>query len=252
LNYKETILGIDISTLSLEKIIRTVYDFIERGEKQKVIVTANPHALVLALEDDVFYNSIKNADICLPDGTGVVLASRFFGGAINKRIAGPDFFVQFTDYVNKKGNQLRYFFFGSTEETLKKIQNNIEKSYPNIVISGTYAPPFGDWSEEENKKSLDLINQSGAHVLWVGLGAPKQEKWIERNKDRLNVNVIVAVGAAFDFFAGTKKRSSKMFRDAGLEWLPRFLREPGRLWRRNIVSTPKFLFLILKEKLRRH
>lgn len=244
---KENITGVGVTTLSLEEIIRSMYRSIQEGKKQTIIVTANPHAIVLTREDELFARAMVNADICLPDGVGVVLASRFLGGAIKKRIPGPDFFVKFTDYVNRNGKDIRYFFLGTTEGTLQKIKDKIEQKYPNIEVCGTYAPPFGEWSEDENNRIIELINKRNAHALWVGLGVPKQEKWIEKNRGELDVNVIGAIGAAFDFFAETKRRSPEMFRNAGLEWLPRFLMEPRRLWKRNVISAPKFLLLLVAE-----
>jgi N-acetylglucosaminyldiphosphoundecaprenol N-acetyl-beta-D-mannosaminyltransferase len=246
---KENIRGIGVTTLSIEEVIRKVCRYVEGDKDQKVIVCANPHSLVLAKDDAEFYRSLNNADICLPDGTGVVLASKIIGGKIKKRIAGPDFFMKFTEYANGNGIALRYFFFGSTEKNLLKIKGNMEDMFPHVSVTGTYAPPMGDWSDEENEKITRLIDNSGANVLWVGLGAPKQEKWIFQNRRNLKVNVIGAIGAAFDFFAGTKKRSPKIFRDLGFEWLPRFLMEPKRLWKRNLISNPKFLIQVIQDRI---
>jgi N-acetylglucosaminyldiphosphoundecaprenol N-acetyl-beta-D-mannosaminyltransferase len=246
---KEPIMDIGVTTLSFDELIENVCEYIVGEKEQKIIVCANPHSIIMAKKDEEFFNTLNNADVCLPDGIGVLLASKIMGGKIKKRIAGPDFFMKFTEYASGNGIALRYFFLGSTETNLLKMKGKMEDMFPHVSVTGAYAPPMGDWSDVENEKITYLIDNSGANVLWVGLGAPKQEKWINQNSSKLKVNVIAAIGAAFDFFAGTKKRSPKIFRDLGLEWLPRFLMEPKRLWKRNLVSTPRFLYLIAREKL---
>lgn len=247
LNDKELILGIGVTLLSLGDVVGKVCQIIEGEEKQKVIVTANPHSIILSRRDKEFSQALNRADICLPDGAGVVMASKLLGGSIRERIAGPDLFTVFCEFAHRNSRHLRYFFIGSSDETLRKISEKMAIDYPNIRLTGLYSPPFGEWTEGEDEKIIDMVNDSGADILWVGLGAPKQEKWIYQNRDRLNVNVIAAIGAAFDFFAGTKRRSPRFFRNIGLEWLPRFFLEPRRLWRRNLVSMPRFIALVLGE-----
>jgi N-acetylglucosaminyldiphosphoundecaprenol N-acetyl-beta-D-mannosaminyltransferase len=244
---KEAIIDIGVTTLSFDVLIENVCEYIVSEKGQKIIVCANPHSIIMAKKDEEFFNALNNADVCLPDGTGVLLASKIMGGKIKKRIAGPDFFMKFTEYASGNGIALRYFFLGSTETNLLKIKGKMEDMFPHVSVSGAYAPPMGDWADDENEKITNLIDNSGANVLWVGLGAPKQEKWINQNSGKLKVSVIAAIGAAFDFFAGTKRRSPRFFRNIGLEWLPRFFLEPRRLWRRNLVSMPRFIALVLGE-----
>lgn len=126
----------------------------------------------------------------------------------------------------------------------------MNKNFPNVNVCGTYSPPFkAEFSEQDNQAMADAINAANTNVLWVGMTAPKQEKWIYQNKDKLNVNFIGAIGAVFDFYSGSKKRAPDWVCKMGLVWLPRLLREPGRLWKRNFVSSPLFLIEVFKQKL---
>jgi N-acetylglucosaminyldiphosphoundecaprenol N-acetyl-beta-D-mannosaminyltransferase len=125
----------------------------------------------------------------------------------------------------------------------------VKQNFPNVNVCGTYSPPFkAEFSEVDNQAMADAINAANTDVLWVGMTAPKQEKWIYQNKDKLNVNFIGAIGAVFDFYSGSKQRAPEWVCMLGLEWLPRFLREPRRLWRRNLVSSPLFLMAVFRQK----
>jgi N-acetylglucosaminyldiphosphoundecaprenol N-acetyl-beta-D-mannosaminyltransferase len=184
-----------------------------------------------------------------PDGTGMVIASRILGGRIRYRITGSDIFLGVSEALNQRGN-FRYFFLGSSQETLATIQDNLRNDFPNIEVTDTYSPSFSaDFGHEENRFMIDTVNQASPDVLWVGMTAPKQEKWIYQHKAKLDVGFIGAIGAAFDFYAGTVKRSHPYFQEHGLEWLPRMFREPKRLWYRNFVSFPRFLLRVLMQRL---
>ncbi|PMP69544.1 MAG: glycosyltransferase [Thermodesulfovibrio aggregans] len=214
---------------------------------QKYFVCANPHSLEVARTDSLFREAIEKADLVVPDGIGIVLASKILGGSIRRRITGYDIFYGVSKELNKKKSYF-YFVLGSTEKALQKIRERMEKDFPNIRIVGTYSPPFkSEFSEEENRLILEMINKVKPDVLWVGMTAPKQEKWIYKNKDKLDVKFLGPIGAVFDFYAGIKKRPHPVFQKMGLEWFVRFLMEPYRLWRRNIVSNPKFLLRIIHQ-----
>jgi len=202
------------------------------------------------MEDRKFASAIHNADLVIPDGVGVVIASRVSGGAIAHRITGSDLFTALNHRMNAQ-RRFSAFFLGSTEETLSAIRVKMAEQFPHIRIAGTHSPPFrSEFSENDNRAMLEAVNKSGADVLWVGMTAPKQEKWIFENIDRLQVQVACAVGAVFDFFSGRATRSSPTFQSLGLEWLPRLLREPRRLWYRNFVSSPKFICEVLVHRKR--
>ena len=244
---KEDVLGIKVSTGALDEIVDKILRFAESNSSTLTIACANPHSLMVAQEDREFFEALNDFHILLPDGIGVVSASRILGGKIRKKIGGPDLFRELSRYANDKGG-FRYFFLGSTEDVIKKIRKNMQTNLPNVELVGTYSPPFGEFSEEENHRIIETINECRPTVLWVGMTAPKQEKWIYRNRSRLKVPIIGAVGAAFDYFAGTKKRPQWMI-DRGLGWLFRLISEPRRLWKRYLISAPIFAYLVLKQRI---
>jgi N-acetylglucosaminyldiphosphoundecaprenol N-acetyl-beta-D-mannosaminyltransferase len=209
----------------------------------------NPHSAQIAMSDIVAEQALKAADILVPDGVGVVLASRILGGGIRKRITGSDIFRELSHRLNDKGGA-SYFFLGSSEETLARIRQRMAYDYPNIKVAGTFSPPFKDnFSAADNNIMIEAINKARPEILWVGMSAPKQEKWIYLNKDKLDLKFIGAVGAVFDFYAGNVKRSHPWFLKYGLEWLPRLLQEPKRLWQRTFISAPLFLLRVLRQRI---
>ncbi len=247
----EDILGYRITTKSREVCIKEIVGWLEGGLKRKYFACANPHALEVARHDKLFEQALKSSDLIVPDGIGIVIASRILGGSIRERITGYDIFWNLSVELNKRGGY-SYFFLGSTEENLRRIEEKMKKDFPAIRVVGTYSPPFkAEFSEEENRAMVELINRVQPDVLWVGMTAPKQEKWIYQNKDRLNVKFMGPIGAVFDFYTGRVKRSHPVFQRMGLEWLPRFIRQPRRLWRRNLISNPSFLFRVITHHLAR-
>jgi len=245
----ENILGYPVTTLDRNHCIDQILFWIQSGEKGRYLVCANPHSLEIAETDSLFKEAIMQADIVTPDGMGMLIASKMLNGRIHKRITGSGIFRELSHAINQKAG-CRYFFLGSTQENLAHLQDKMQKDFPNIEIAGMYSPPFNpEFSFEENNAMVDAVNQAEPDVLWVGMTAPKQEKWIYQHKDRLNVKFIGAVGAVFDFYVGTVKRSHPWFLEHGFEWLPRLIQEPLRLWDRTLVSAPKFLMRVLKQKL---
>jgi N-acetylglucosaminyldiphosphoundecaprenol N-acetyl-beta-D-mannosaminyltransferase len=207
----------------------------------------NPHSVIVAEKDALFHEALQSADILLPDGAGVVLAAKVLRNPINERVAGFEFFTAMSRALAVTGKK-RIFFLGSTDEVLAKILARFVREYPMLTICGMYSPPFkSEFTEAENKIIIDRINEAGADVLWVGMTAPKQEKWIYQHIDRLSVSFVGAIGAVFDFYAGTRSRAPVWVCNMGLEWLPRLLEDPKRLWRRNLVSTPLFLLKLGRE-----
>ncbi len=214
------------------------------------LVCLNPHSARMAEGDPAAGAALRAADILIPDGVGVIIASRILGGSIRERITGSDIFRELRRHLNARGDA-SYFFLGSTDETLAIIRNRLSKEYPAIRYAGGYSPPFKTiFSTEENEAMIAAVNKAAPDVLWVGMTAPKQEKWIHQNKDKLNVKFIAAVGAVFDFYAGNVKRSHPWFLEHGLEWLPRLLQEPRRLWQRTFISAPFFFWYVFRQRLK--
>ena len=248
---QEIILGFPVTRQSAADCVSHIAGWVKAGAMNKYVACANPHSLIAALHDPEFAAALKCADLATPDGFGVILASRILGGEIHERITGMDIFLGVSDVLNAQGGY-RYFFLGSTHDTLQKIADRLERDYPHLRLAGMYSPPFKSvFSNEDNYLMIEAINQARPDVLWVGMTAPKQEVWINQNKDKLNVSVIGAVGAAFDFYAGTVRRSPQWFQQHGLEWLPRLLQQPRRLWRRTFVGAPLFLLRVLRQRLTR-
>ena len=244
----ESILGYPVRADSTDVCIRQITSWINSPVAGKYLVCANPHSLEVAQKDPCFQRAIRSADIVVPDGIGIIIASMILGGKIRERTTGMDIFLGLSAVLDSR-KEYRYFFLGSTDENLVRIKDRMSRDFPHIIVAGTYSPPFqSEFSEQENQLMIDTINESHPDVLWVGMTAPKQEKWIYQNRSRLKVKFIGAIGAVFDFYTGTVKRSHPIFREMGFEWLPRFIRQPRRLWRRNFISGPRFLLRVITSR----
>ena len=215
--------------------------------KRQVINTINPHSYVTAKEDKLFFEALHNSDLLIPDGSGIVLAAKFINKQIIKKIAGADLHQHLLESLNKVNGKV--FYMGASQKTLDKIHEKMKIEYPNIIVE-SYSPPFkAEFSDEENQVILNRINDFNPNVLFIGMTAPKQEKWLHTHKAKLNFTIASSIGAVFDFFAGTVERPSDFWINIHLEWFGRLIKEPKRMWRRNYVSTPVFLFDMFLYKL---
>jgi N-acetylglucosaminyldiphosphoundecaprenol N-acetyl-beta-D-mannosaminyltransferase len=170
------------------------------------------------------------------------------GGQISERVTGSDIFHGVLEALNQAGG-CSVFFLGATEETLVAIRVRMAMDFPNVRMAGTYSPPFKQiFSDDDNERMVAAINAVAPDVLWVGMTAPKQEKWLHEEYGQLNVKFAAAVGAVFDFYTGRVKRSHAVFQWLGLEWLPRLVQEPRRLWRRMFISAPIFVWYVLRQR----
>jgi N-acetylglucosaminyldiphosphoundecaprenol N-acetyl-beta-D-mannosaminyltransferase len=213
-----------------------------------IINTINPHCFIVAGKDEFYHDALVSSDIILPDGVGIQIAARVLTGKKVKKIAGSDVHRVLLKQMNN--SEGRCFYLGSSENTLIKIKERLSVEFPDIQV-GVYSPPFKEvFNDEDNLKMIKAVNEFKPDVLFVGMTAPKQEKWVYLNKSKLNVPLICSIGAVFDFYAGTIKRPGKFWISLGLEWLPRLIREPKRLWRRNFISNPLFMLIVMREKLR--
>lgn len=230
------------------KLTRSRAEMENWPEGKFLIDTVNAHSFVLAQKDAVFAESLCSADALLPDGIGIVRACRWLKspGAPAEKIAGADLFAFEMGRLNRRGGTC--FFLGSSPEVLQMIQAKASEQYPNIHIV-TYSPPFKPaFSPEDDRAMLQAIHEAEPDLLWVGMTAPKQEKWLHGHWPKLHIHCHTgAIGAVFDFFAGTTARAPQKWIDLGLEWLYRFLKEPGRMWRRVAISGPVFFWLVFKE-----
>lgn len=214
-----------------------------------LINTINAHSFNTALKDPLFAEALQCGDVLIPDGASIVMACKWLKAKSQpiERIAGWDLFCIEMEKLNQKGGKC--FFMGSSPKVLALIKEKAKKVYPNIIVD-SYSPPFKpEFSEEDNKTIIDAINLAQPDLLWIGMTAPKQEKWAYNHWGELNINCHVGtIGAVFDFFAGTMQRAPIWWQEHSLEWLYRLIKEPKRMWRRYILGNTMFIINILKEK----
>lgn len=217
-------------------------------EGKLLINTINAHSYNTAQKDDLFAEALAKGDALIPDGASIVKACRWIKAKSQptERIAGWDLFDYEMNRLNQQGGKC--FFMGSSEKVLSLIKQRARVEYPNIVVE-TYSPPYKpEFSEEDNRAIIHAINQADPDLLWIGMTAPKQEKWTYSHWHELNIHCHVGtIGAVFDFFAGTVERAPVWWQEHSLEWLYRLIKEPKRMWRRYIIGNTLFLWNMWKE-----
>lgn len=240
------LLGIPIGVDSMESLLDSVSRAIETRAGTFTFACANPHSLVVAEKDETFRRALQACSVVVADGSGVTFAARLMGTEVGPRITGSDFFLGTMRRLDRIGGKA--FFLGSVDPVLQLIKERVAKDFPRVTVE-TLSPPFGTWSAAQQAEVMQRIRASQADVLWVGMTAPKQEKWMHAHAGECGVPVIGAVGAVFDYYAGTVRRAPQWICKLGFEWLYRLLGEPRRLWRRTLVSGPQFAWLLLRERL---
>ena len=214
-----------------------------------LINTINAHSYNTALKDPVFAEALMNGDALIPDGASIVMACRWLKAKSQpiERIAGWDLFEYEMNRLNEKGGKC--FFMGSSEKVLALIKEKAQRIYPNIIVE-TYSPPYKpEFCDEDNRMIIEAINNANPDLLWIGMTAPKQEKWAYTHWNELDIHCHCGtIGAVFDFFAGTVERAPLWWQKHSLEWLYRLMKEPKRMWRRYIIGNTLFIWNIFKEK----
>ena len=230
------------------KIVESKKELEALPEGKLLINTINAHSYNTTLKDTFFAEALMKGDALIPDGASIVMACRKLKAKSQptERIAGWDLFAMEMERLNQKGGTC--FFMGSSEKVLNLIREKAKTIYPNIRIE-TYSPPYKpEFSEEENRAIIEAINRANPDLLWIGMTAPKQEKWAYRHWDELDIHCHCGtIGAVFDFFAGTMERAPLWWQEHSLEWLYRLLKEPKRMWRRYIIGNTLFIWNIFKE-----
>ena len=228
-------------------------------EGKLLINTINAHSYNTARKDSLFAEALTNGDVLLPDGVSIVMACKWIKAKSlpKERIAGWDLFAFEMEKLERESEELRtkseeskiVMFMGSSQKVLDLIVKRAAEVYPHLKVV-TYSPPYKtEFSDEDNKAIIDAIHAANPDLLWIGMTAPKQEKWTYSHWKELNIHCHVgSIGAVFDFFAGTMKRAPMWWQDHGLEWLYRLLKEPKRMWRRYIIGNALFLWNMVKEK----
>ncbi|MFM7244090.1 MAG: WecB/TagA/CpsF family glycosyltransferase [Planctomycetaceae bacterium] len=245
----EMIRGLPVSARTFDDTVRLLTAWVEHRGGTRSFACINAHSAEVAHRDPRFMEALRAADLLVADGAGIVLASMILGGHIRERATGPDLFMAVSRALDRLGGR-SVFYLGGTPETLERIATRHRREFPNLAIAGLLAPPFRAAFSAEDLASIDAaIHAAAPDVLWVGLGAPKQEKLLLDLRPRLAVPLCGPVGAMFDYFAGNVPMPPRWVERCGLHWLYRLIRNPGRLWRRNLDS-PVFLARVTWDRFR--
>lgn len=231
------ILRTNINVTNMEAAVEYIDKNIEKL-KGKYICISNVHTTVMSYRDEAYRKVQNGAAMALPDGKPLSIVSRLRGFRDAQRVPGPDLMPEILKLSEKRG--YTHFFYGSKEETLEKLEKKLLQQYPKLKIAGMYSPPFRALTEEEDKQVIDMINKTNADFIWVGLGAPKQENWMAAHEGKL-CGVMLGVGAAFDFHAGTIRRAPQWMQEMCLEWLFRISQDPKRLLKRYLDTNISFV-----------
>jgi N-acetylglucosaminyldiphosphoundecaprenol N-acetyl-beta-D-mannosaminyltransferase len=242
------VLGVEVSAIRMEDAIATIERWIGEGRREYVCITG-VHGIMECRRDPSLRKIHNQAGMVTPDGVPVVYFLRLIGKKRTERVYGPDLMRKMTAISGARG--YRHFYYGGDVGVAEKLKQTLVRSVPGLQVVGTFCPPFRAMTPDEDRAVVDMINAARPHIVWVGLSTPKQERWMAAHLGRINAPVLIGVGAAFDFLAGTKRQAPKWMQRHALEWLFRLWSEPRRLWRRYATIVPGFSFLAASELLRR-
>lgn len=234
------VLGTWIDAVGWDEAVEQVVSW-GNSRASRYVCVCNVHSVVTATGDAEFRHALGAADMATCDGAPIAWTLRRLGFPKQERIAGPDLMWRYLRRAEALGH--RVYLYGSTDQTLRKLRDRCALEFPRMLVAGTHAPRFGHCSLADDEADIAAINASGANVVFVGLGCPKQEKWMAAHRERIHA-VMVGVGAAFDYHAGTQRRAPVWMQDHGLEWLYRLAAEPRRLMRRYLVTNTLFVVRI--------
>lgn len=235
---KFLILGVEISVIDINNACSLVEEAILKRQK-KYICVCPVSTIMECKRNKEMLTSVNSADLATPDGMPTVWIGKILGHKNIRRVYGPDLMQKICDISGKNG--YRNYLYGSSPDVLGKLREKLNKKYPGLIISGICSPPFRQPTKDEDEKIVKEINNSNSDIVWVGLGSPKQDLWMYEHRGRINAPVMIGVGAAFDFLAGTKPQAPRWMRASGFEWFFRLVTEPKRLWRRYLVDNTLFL-----------
>jgi len=242
-----SVLGAYIDALTWDEALWKIASAGEAHESRYVCI-CNVHSVVTTTRDAEFRRIVNESDMATPDGAPIAWALRRLGNPTQERINGPDLMWKYLEHAERCGHIV--FFYGSTLSTLNRLRHTLQRHFPRLRIGGMHSPSFGTLTAEEDDAEVQAINASGAHVVFVGLGCPKQEKWMASHRGRIHA-VMIGVGAAFDYHAGVIRRAPLWWQRNGLEWLYRLLSEPRRLFKRYMVTNTLFVIGFARQMLDR-
>ena len=243
-----SVIGLPVAVTSYAGAIDWIKKAALLADRAYAVEAANTHVAALARHDPSFGEAMAKFDLICPDGMPLVWSvNRQLPEEekLTDRVYGPTLMLK-TIEATQGEPELKHFLFGGKESTLKKLQSRFAEDFPSAVIAGAYSPPFGDWPEDEFERICEKIRESGANLVWVGLGCPKQERWIAAHKDKLPPAVYFGIGAAFAFHAGEVKQAPAWVQRYGVEWLYRLCKEPRRLFKRYFTYNSLFLWYLFR------
>jgi N-acetylglucosaminyldiphosphoundecaprenol N-acetyl-beta-D-mannosaminyltransferase len=236
---REELLGVALAITDYEQTLGWIDETV-RTRGRGYLCVAAVHTVMEAREDAALMRAVEGADFTVPDGQPLVWALRALGHRLEDRVYGPELMARACARAAESGQRF-YLYGGRNQGALVQLTDNLRRAYPGLGIVGGHAPPFRPLTAEEEQRIAADIDRSGADVVWVGIGVPKQEKWMAAMRPRLSAPVLVGVGAAFDFHAGLVPQAPPALQRLGLEWAFRLLHEPRRLWRRYLRHNPRFV-----------
>lgn len=243
------ILGAKVDRVNLPSAVAQIVDWVDHpSDRTRFVVATGFHGLWVGHQDPEFLSVLNSADLFCPDGIAPVWLSRLRGEPLPARVPGPSLMTALLEKADENGYDS--FFYGDRQDTLETLHHHLETQYRGHRIAGMYSPPFRAMTRTEDEEIVRTINEAQPDILWVGLGLPKQEKWIHEHLDRLNVPVAIGVGAAFGFLSGKVRRAPQWIGNAGFEWAWRLAAEPRKLWRRDLIDGPLFLYHALLDHIR--
>lgn len=243
------IMGVNVSAITMVDALRTVEDWIGRKARHFICITG-VHGVIESQSDPALMAIHERAGLVTPDGMPLVWMARRLGYRHTQRVYGPDLMLQLSALSAEKG--YRQYYFGGAPGLAERLRDRLVERFPGLAVAGTFSPPFRPVPTDEDEDTVRMINAARPDIVWVGLSTPKQEYWMASHVGRIDAPVMIGVGAAFDFLAGTKRQAPLWMQRNGLEWLFRLLWEPRRLWRRYGKIVPQFMvgagLQLLKEK----
>ena len=240
------ILGVGVSAINMSLALNAIDNWIQARQRQ-VVCVANVHTVMECQRDAVFREIYSHAGMVTPDGMPLVWVSHLQRFSQVERVYGPDLMLAVCESGIAKG--YRHFFYGGAAGVTERLAESLSKRFPGLQVVGILSPPFRALSADEREKDIAAINAAEPDIVWVGLGAPKQEYWMHESRPDLHAPILIGVGAAFDFHAGVKKQAPVWMQRLGLEWFFRLMSEPRRLWKRYLINNPIFVLLVLTQLL---
>jgi N-acetylglucosaminyldiphosphoundecaprenol N-acetyl-beta-D-mannosaminyltransferase len=239
------VIGVPIATMQIPDVIAKMEEWIASRDRTHYICVTNVHVVMEGRRDPSFLEVLNAADLCIPDGMPLVWIGRIRGHELCRQVRGTDLLLDFCRAT--AGTGYNHCFLGGRPGVGSKLAIELQRRYPGVRVTGMFSPPFRNLTKQEDDEIIEQINRAAPDVLWVGLGCPKQERWMRDHQDKLRVPVILGVGQAFDILSGEAPQAPRWMQENGLEWFFRLCREPRRLWRRYLIYNTAFIFTLLLE-----